>query len=440
MHKQSPALIPSALLVLSLLLPQSVPAAVPSSDAVKAAIVKSKLLDPGIELVMAADPTHPDRILVSTFLHGSATDRDCKFDAFLIGKAVMESAPDIHLVTVSFVSTADLSTYKQVSVKSTDVQVFENGQVNKESLLKSLEVQVGQTADSPSNLTALLRQTSLVKGLQVAVAGKLVELSVQVDLSRSQLDTKLEALQLAQNALAAAPEGMTSVKVSLQDAYEPGKIKQISFDKLQLQSMAHELQSALAKVAIEVGAPSAGTTTVCEGEYKQQRQKLLASIKDLEKKGVGVQAFMGFFKSIEMIVGNDKLNRLESKIKSLQTAVDEQEKTIAAVKNRQSQLKNAPEKVAAPVTAAPAVARNGTTMVGDLEFDFNRAGSEPDRYAQELEQHFMSQKPITSQHATFFAIGLMRISQTLTQNGKTADAERFRKRAVEVSALVRNMN
>jgi len=413
---------------------QALQATVPSNEALKAAILKSKLLDPTIELVTTTDPANADHILVSTFLHSSATDGDCKIDALLIGKAVMESAPDVTRVTVTFFSTADFSTYKQVSVKSTDIKAFEGGAVNKELLLKNLEVQLGQTADSPSNLTALLRQTSLVKGLQVAVAGKLIELSAQVDLSRSELDAKLEALQLAQNALAAAPEGITKVNVKLQDAYEPSRVKQISFETAQLESMAGELQTALAGIAITAGATS---VEVVAGPFQDERQKLHSRIDALQKGGVGVQSFLALFKFIEANVPKNDQAVLRGNIDRLSNALDDQEKTMAAVKNRPSQLKKEPEKVAIATNFVSGKKHADYTTLVDMEFDENRARGEPDRYAQELEQHYLSRPPVSAQQATHFVSGLLRISQLLKQDAKTSDADRFQKWANDVRAKYR---
>jgi hypothetical protein len=408
----------------------AVVAAVPSSQALKAALAKSKLVDPTIEIVSSTEPGHPEHVYISTFMHRSATEDDLKIDALLMSKVVMEAAPDVDRVVVVFFSAADVATYRQVSIKKIDIKAFEGGDVNRAELLKTIEVVPGQTVDSPAKLTALLHQISFVRDLQVGVSGKLIDLSAQVDLSRSDLDTKLEALQLAKNALAAAPEGVEQVNVKLQDAWEAGKSKQVNFAVSDLEKMSSAIEGVLAALAI---VPVAAQNKVVAGEYEQDRQKLADRIDALGKLGVNTSAFSSYFKTIEAAVGKENINEpshAADMIKKLQGYLDDQEKTTASAKNRPSQLKKEPEKVA--VAQPTGHTDKHAVFIGDREFDETRARDQPDIYAKELEAHYMPQ-PNGPAH---FVDVLQRISQILRTDQKVADAEKFQKWANEVRARI----
>jgi len=112
MAKRLKAIV-TALLLVGAARGQAILAAVPSSDALKASLLKANCSTKH-RADHSADPEHSDYVLVSTFLQQSATDSDCKIDALLIAKTVMELAgADVTRVTVSFFSTKDLSTYNK---------------------------------------------------------------------------------------------------------------------------------------------------------------------------------------------------------------------------------------------------------------------------------------------------------------------------------------
>jgi len=429
MHKQS-ALIASVLVALSPLLTQSAQAAVPSTEAVKAAISKSNLLDPNFEVVTSVDPANADHVLVSTFLHRSATDRDCKIDSLLIGKTIIDLADGaVSRVTVSFFSTQDLSTYKQVSVKSLDVKAFSAGAVNKDELLKNIDIIMGQTADSPSNLTALLRQATMENALQVALADQELDLTAQADLSRNELNTRLEVLQLAQNGLAAAPAGVKTLVVKLQDAFERNRFKQVTFDVAELQSMMAKLQVVLNPVAI-ITAP---VSSVVQGAFQGERQKLYTRIASLGKQGVGVQSFVGLFKFIEANVSKNDQAVLRGNIDRLSNALDEQEARMVAVKNRASQLKKEEkeEKVTAALPASTGKKHADYVTLGGDEFIEDRARTDPDEYARLLQSTYMT-NPVKPALAKRFASGLQRISELMRENHRDADADKFQRWAADI--------
>jgi hypothetical protein len=89
------------------------------------ALEKAKILAPSIRLNARVSP---DEVIIATYKNPKAEDKDCKIDAVLIAKAVMDLAPgEVPRVTVYFYSSSTLSKYKQVEVTAGDVKAFASG-------------------------------------------------------------------------------------------------------------------------------------------------------------------------------------------------------------------------------------------------------------------------------------------------------------------------
>ena len=102
-----------------------------------AAIRKAKVLD-------ATQPIDvkrfQDSAIITTLLNPKAKADDCKIDAMLISKAVMDTDKTIHLVRYRLKRDMNSDAFYLIAVKETDVKAYGASAINKDSLLAGLKV------------------------------------------------------------------------------------------------------------------------------------------------------------------------------------------------------------------------------------------------------------------------------------------------------------
>lgn len=80
-------------------------------------------------------------VVITTYLNPKATDNDCKIDAVLIAKKVMDADPaEVDLVKIIYYDSSNVKKYRQVTVRSGDVKAFGSGQISQDTLLADIEL------------------------------------------------------------------------------------------------------------------------------------------------------------------------------------------------------------------------------------------------------------------------------------------------------------
>ena len=119
-------------ILLSAYLPLTAASAAPSSQDLVSAIEKAKVLSTGTRVAASVNGAEA---YVSTYRNARATDDDCKIEAILVAKTIMDLAPaDISRVTVYFYNALRLNKRKEVAVTAGDVKAFGAGQLSQEQL------------------------------------------------------------------------------------------------------------------------------------------------------------------------------------------------------------------------------------------------------------------------------------------------------------------
>ncbi|CAN5294347.1 hypothetical protein BH10CYA1_BH10CYA1_28680 [soil metagenome] len=122
-----------------------------NSDAIIKAITKANIVAPGYTLNAVIFPSSHE-VVVSTYTNAASKDviTDCKVDALLIARKVIETSSQTVRVKVRFYDLNQTS-YREVVVTKPDISAFATGAVKKEELLNSLEVTTingaGKTAE-----------------------------------------------------------------------------------------------------------------------------------------------------------------------------------------------------------------------------------------------------------------------------------------------------
>ncbi|HEY9733317.1 MAG TPA: hypothetical protein V6C89_15465 [Drouetiella sp.] len=307
-----------------------------------AGIEKEHILAPGARVNAKVDGTNA---YLSTYRHTKANDTDLKIDAMLMSKVVMGLDPNIANVTVYFFSNADLTKYKQLTVSSVSVKAFGSGAVGKDELIASLNLTSGNTQDAAARLANTLAagQGTVGHRVESAINGTEITVTTDLDPDASERDVKFAALQLAEEALQAAPETKT-VKVAFADLSQPGSYRQVVLDAGAVRSLNTAVKNALAPLSVTVqsGGGSAATTAVTAdraipGPILDDRQKLLDRINALAKNGVGVGPFLTAFKAIEQaVVDHGTVDTIADAVHRLSANLDNQEKSYKESKARKA--------------------------------------------------------------------------------------------------------
>lgn len=128
----------------------------PTADDLKNAITQASILGPDCRINVV---TESNQAIVTTFLDRASKreDDDCKINAVLIAKNIMQMDSDVVKVKVLFYDV-DAVKYRQVVVKAGDVLALGGGQIDNQKLLSSLEITSGSRSEestpSPSPVTS----------------------------------------------------------------------------------------------------------------------------------------------------------------------------------------------------------------------------------------------------------------------------------------------
>jgi len=359
---------------------------------------------------------------VSTYRNSRANDNDCKIEAVLVAKTVIDLAPtEISRVTVYFYSSANTNKRKVVSVTVGDVKAFGAGQLGKEQLLASLTIKDDDVPDAASRVSASLQNTESArsrKRIDAMMVGDTLEVTADLDAGMSDRDMKYEALKITEKAMESAGQAAKKVRISFSDPAAKGTLRQIEFDSSQLRSLDSSLQSALSNVqiaSINEKVDVQGLSTA-EGADKDLRDKALARLKDFDSKGVGVGPFLKSFFAIEQMIAIGSDEQAHAAILKLNTALDEQAeraknaKEIKPIKNTTAVVDKG--------TPAPKGSRNNRFAGGSIIPDPDIL-TDPDRVLKTQETELGD--PYSSKIESVYK----RIIEVLTAANRTSEAQKF---------------
>lgn len=121
-------------------------------------IRQAKIIDPHTSFSVDMPGNEEARIILGRNL--KASDEDCKIDAILLAKTLMEAFPG-QLVRVKAIFTTPNQDSSQITVTVGDIKSFKSGQLDKKALLDSIElVKVGS-----SSLTEVRAPVKALPGL-----------------------------------------------------------------------------------------------------------------------------------------------------------------------------------------------------------------------------------------------------------------------------------
>ncbi len=381
-----------------------------------------------------------DQVFVSTFRHASADEKDYKIDAVLIAKAVIEAAPNEVARVNCYFYGKDLSSYQEVSVSAGDIKAFASQQLTNEQLLASLSVKTvaGQQSET-DKIAAQLQGNAIIQPSDYkTVQDKPESITVNTDLPPwvSDEQAKLEALRIAINTFQALPSAQI-VKVNFTDPAQQTETREFDFLTEQLGTFWKAIQSAMGSV-VETKKPitfDVQSMHTLSGPEQEKRDALLAQLKEMNSKGIGVAPFVKAFLAIEQAVKRETdAKYILEMVTRLKANVDDQMKAFASAKEKKaSKAAEPPKSAAAPPPAVQSAGGGSRWAVGESPIIEGEVLANPDQLVAQYEQR-LSRGFKTPEDNPKFVIVLDQVTQILTRNNRAAEAAKYQQRAQQIRA------
>lgn len=408
-----------------------------SSPDIIAAINKRQFLPPGTALNVKIDK---DQVYVSTFRHAKAEDKDCKIDAVLITRAIMETAPDEVARVTSYFYGKDMSSYQEVSVSAGDIKAFASGSMSQDQLLASLAVKIvnNREGDTTEDKVSRQLQSNIITRPSdyKIVQDKPNSLTVTTNLDPwvSDDEARLEGLRIATNTFVAQPDA-EMVKVVFTDPAVQAETRQFDFITNRLDPIWKAVQNAVGSVLVQKkpAAVDLQVLRTVKGTQQEARDAILAQLRDMDKKGIGVAAFVKAFLSIEQSVKREVDPKyITEMVTRLKASLDDQMKAYSNAKEKKVVTKPAEVKAAAPI-APPTGKTHSRWVTGESPIIPGEVLANPDALVGTYESRLSTGYKRVEDNPAFVLV-LDRVSEILTQNNRASDAAKFQQRAAQIRA------
>lgn len=258
------------------------------------AIDKAKVLDASIRVNAQVTP---DLVYVSTYKNPKANDHDCKIEAVLLAKTVMDLDSKVPRVEVRFFHQNALSRYKKISISAGDVKAFASGSMSEDQLLASLALTEEETKDPNARATSYLQENQYVrkkKEVSSRIDKDIIIISAGLDPTLDDDFLKLEALRLAQKGFEAVPD-VKIAEITFYDASADLTNRTIRLNRDEQKTLSEGLASLLkdkelkSEQATKLSPEAFDVTSykAKDGKLKAEREALLNRLKGLKEAGVG---------------------------------------------------------------------------------------------------------------------------------------------------------
>ncbi len=411
--------------------------AMPANSDIINAINKRQFLPAGTPINVKSNKDH---VFVSTYRHAKADDNDCKIDAVLIGRAVMELAPDEVTRITTYFYGKDMAKYQEVSVTAGDIKAFSTGQSGQEQLLGSLVVNTVTTQNDEDKVAQQLVSNWIARPSDYKVTQDKDGVSVSTGMETwvSDEDSKLEALRIARNTSLVQP-GAHQIKVSFIDPACAGDTREFVFKTNTVDEMWKAIQGPLGQVAMSTrpAAVELQSLTTVRGAQQEAREALLVQLKEMDHKGIGVGPFVKAFLQIEQAV-NRSLDpqAIATMVTRLRSSVDEQLKAYANAKEGKPKVTASQPKAPPPPssTTPPKALKNRWLVTnGDDTASENDILSNADGVVERLRESMASGFARVEDNPKYVLL-LERVAGILQKNNRAAEASKFQQQAMEIRA------
>jgi hypothetical protein len=424
-----------------------------TKNEVISAIDKARILGPGISVNAESVK---EGVLVSTYRNLRATDDDCKIEAALIAKTVMElRKKGISRVTIYFFSTANPLEFREVAVTAGDIKAFAAGQTDEKQLIASLKLTEPQSTFLERQLMEQVTRVAQRRAPEIARSfhDGVLEVNTDLDGRKDDVEYQLAALDIGRRSLLEnGPAGVGSVKLNLKStAVKPPEITTFVFSPEAINKFDTDIRDIFGtvKLAVVKGSPEKSEAPMVQtfpsgildiqkmdtrtGPLQDERAGLLERIRQLDDAGVGVKPYLEQYESIEEEVETASLDRLRNDIGHLKDLLDEQEWTFKI--SKEFRPIRGKDKTAPPVKAAPEITSDFVmpNLGGGPETKIleQRILADPNGLINYFQRRLSRIGRPGEDHPNFPRI-LDFFAATLNRANRPAEATNFEKRAIQL--------
>ncbi len=342
-------------------------------EKIRSLIEDAKLLQPEYKISAAVNG---EEALISTYssTRSRRVDDDCKIDAILMAKTLMEADPeDVKRVRVRFYDPLDTKKYRQVMIREGDIKAFGSRQMDRKDLLASIDMSAGsdETPQRPSEKgiepgileearKTIKRRIVKLEGCRVGVgpfwmelariedevrnlngiddtkeSAKKKELATRVD---QDVERLLKSLDRQEEAVNAAQEREKAIKAAQEKSARERAAAKVTQGASTANSSITGVDEDLLNSSS--GSVSLGAFTPREGPLMLDRFKIAKHLVNLSNKGIDVRQYVPMFKEMEGYARKGEEGALQYEINQMNSylnikpVTDEERKRVTFFKMR----------------------------------------------------------------------------------------------------------
>jgi hypothetical protein len=287
---------------------------------------ESKILSADSSIQAAVRPSEK-AVEISATREARATDKDCKIDAVLIARKVMDADPDgVAKVKVTFLDASDQTSYRQVTVRAGDVKAFAARAISQEMLLSELELVSGRD-NTAGGLGSIAGTAQPEVGPGVLPDERAALLAKIQDLQKKGVGTG-PFLAIFKKVEEAAGKG-ESVTVSqligslgkavdeqaehLRHLRQEQKVRPVPLDTSGKRLSRPEAQKLLLRSSGELGELTPGS-----GPFPVRRLRVAHKLKELQRSGRDTKSYFNAYRQLEALVRSGDGSRAEVILQQLE--------------------------------------------------------------------------------------------------------------------------
>lgn len=163
-------------------------------------LTAAKIVRPGSPVVITSNDTE---VTVSKHIVDGSTspENDCKIEAVMIAKTIMDADPTVKRVKTQFYSKSSPTDFSSISVGIGDIKAFGSGAISTEDLMKSLELNKGTNPNPPLGISKQADSagsvaTSTATNIEMPVAENLTVVEGPLAEQRKQLLGRIKKLKV----------------------------------------------------------------------------------------------------------------------------------------------------------------------------------------------------------------------------------------------------
>jgi hypothetical protein len=413
-----------------------------TADQVTNAINKAKILAPGTQMKVRVQG---EQASISTFRNERADDKDSKIDALLLGKTVFEiPGSGITSIVVYFYSTRAANEYRAVTIRSGDVKAFDSGAMGQDELLSSIEIKSGKVQDTATAIESrMMLSAAARRDFQTVDRGEEIEVSCKMP-QLSDDEYKYEAYKIASTALdfIGSNSAAKRIMVTFYDPAEKGKFKQVVISLNNIATIQKQVAAAFGSMQLNQGVSklTSRDIDVSEGPLQAERTALLARIRGLEEKGVGVAPFLSAYQGIDGRASTADPAVLSKEIQRLDATISDQEKAYASAKTlkfSKGEEKTSAAKPGREVAEPKEPKSQGKVSrwaLGFFPLIATNIIRDPEGYLADCKRKFEAEAKKPAEDDPRYMLALMWFSEVLKANNFPEDAKKYESQARTLEA------